>query len=303
MRSWYDYVVGGSGLTGCALASRLKSADPSAQVAIIEAGPDASSNPLTKSPLGAFMLEQSDLDWFYKTEPQKGLHNRTIREINGRVLGGGSILNYGGWSRGDAAGYELWARNFNDERWSYSGLLPYFKRSEHYFDQSNKAAHGYNGPHYVYSVSASDSQRKYPLREAMKRAFFEQGASFAIDDGSTHLGLWEMVENWKDGNRQSCNIAYDLDGVDIITETLVHKVITSAPKTGDSQPRAIGIKLVDGRVISASKDIILSSRTYRSPQLLILSSISLLEDLVAHGIEVVSHLLVGKNLFDHMSVW
>lgn len=42
-----DYIVVGGGLTGCALASRLYQADPSLDILLLEAGIDASDNPLT----------------------------------------------------------------------------------------------------------------------------------------------------------------------------------------------------------------------------------------------------------------
>lgn len=47
-----------------------------------------------------------------------------------KVLSGGSVINYGAWTRGPAAYFEHWAREVDDSRWSYEGLLPYFKKSE-----------------------------------------------------------------------------------------------------------------------------------------------------------------------------
>ena len=259
---------------------------------------------MTRSPWGAFALEQTELDWAYMTEPQKHLNSRVLRQVNGRVLGGGSILNHGTWIRGAAAEYDQWAKNVDDERWSYRGMLPYFKRCENHFQPSDASgAHGYGGPISTYSVSASDPERTYGLREQVKTAFTELGVSLADDDdGSTHPGLSEMVENWKDGVRQPSNLAYNLDGVEVITEVLVQKVVTKSTPDGNIQ--ATGIKLANGSEISATREVIVCTGAYRSPQLLMLSGIGPSNSLAAHKIpQVLSLEGVGMNLFDHISIW
>ena len=69
----------------------------------------------------------------------------------------------GGWIRGDAQDYDEWAREVGDDRWSYSGRLPYFRRSEHHFDPGvDPEQHGFKGPIYIFFVTISG--RKYPLR-------------------------------------------------------------------------------------------------------------------------------------------
>lgn len=66
--------------------------------------------------------------------PQPKPENRA-HEVHARNgLGGGSVINFGGWSRGNAADYNDWARIFGDQRWSYNGLLPYFLRTKSFLD-------------------------------------------------------------------------------------------------------------------------------------------------------------------------
>ena len=125
-----DYIVVGGGLTGCAVASRLYQADPSLDVLLLEAGIDASDNPLTRDLGGAFALARSELDYNYQSTHQPNTGDRVHSITAGKVLGGGSILNYGGWARGDASDYNRWAKSVGDERWSYKSLLPYLKKSE-----------------------------------------------------------------------------------------------------------------------------------------------------------------------------
>ena len=86
-------------------------------------------------------------------KPKGRMHTLTA----GRTLGGGSILNYGGWSRGDKADYN------SSQQWGYESLLLYFKRSEH-FDTAVPAPpdvsqRGLSGPMKITSVNGSSQKR------------------------------------------------------------------------------------------------------------------------------------------------
>ena len=62
-----------------------------------------------------------------------------------------------GWVRGDKNDYDAWAKVVGDERWSYEGFLPYFKKTEHYHTTDlDVSQHGYDGPLYTQSVASSD---------------------------------------------------------------------------------------------------------------------------------------------------
>ncbi|KAL8968975.1 MAG: hypothetical protein Q9183_002223, partial [Haloplaca sp. 2 TL-2023] len=170
-----DYVIVGGGITGCVIASRLKQNDPSLTVTVLEAGPDPQDKHDVSSPMGGFALQGSELDWQYLTEPNANTENRTHTLTAGKTLGGGSILNYGGWSRGDAADYDTWSRLTGYQQWSYANLLPYFQRSER-FDAAEKnlpelAQRGFSGPMKITSVSASSPKRRYPLGEPLCKAW------------------------------------------------------------------------------------------------------------------------------------
>jgi choline dehydrogenase-like flavoprotein len=128
-----DYIIVGGDLTGRALASRLaKLLGPSVSTLLLGAGPNPSSYPNTTTLMEGFALQGSELDWAYSTAPIPTTENRVITFPAGKSLGGGSVLEYGRWARGDASDYDAWARIVGDERWSYVGLLPYMKRSEQF---------------------------------------------------------------------------------------------------------------------------------------------------------------------------
>jgi choline dehydrogenase-like flavoprotein len=146
----FDFVVVGGGIAGCVLASRLSHALPHYSVALIEAGPDAHDDPRIVDSLGSALLHGSEFEWNYMTAPQRHLDGRSIYNCGGKLLSGGSAINYGIWVRGHTEDFDQWARHVQDKRWSYAGLLPYFKRSEtHYLqpeETQNVEEHGFDGP-------------------------------------------------------------------------------------------------------------------------------------------------------------
>ncbi|KAI4141971.1 MAG: hypothetical protein L6R39_005125 [Caloplaca ligustica] len=297
-----DYIIVGGGLTGCALASRLQQGDPSLTILVLEAGIDASDNPQTRTIEGAFALAGSELDYNYQTLPQSNTADRVHTITAGKVLGGGSILNYGGWARGDAQDYDQWAATVGDDRWSYNGMLPYFRSSEDHFQADQNPEHrGSHGPIRVTSVLVSDPLRKYGLREPVKLAWEELGLKQnPRGDCGSLIGICEFLENWKDGQRQPSNLAYSMEGIQVITGAVAHKIIWSHDR--GTLPTASGVLLTDGRQFRARKEIILTAGTIRTPQLLMLSGIGANDVLSRHGIPVThDNPEVGKNYFDHFA--
>lgn len=121
----------------------------------------------------------------------------------------------GGWIRGDAQDYDVWAREAGDDRWSYKIQLPYFRRSEHHFDPgADPVQHGFQGP--MHTASVTTSGRRYPLRDAMLKAWKSLGLH-EIEDANNGFpqGIAELVENWRDGARQLTSHAYPLRGAQI----------------------------------------------------------------------------------------
>ncbi|KAL4943306.1 hypothetical protein BDV06DRAFT_234806 [Aspergillus oleicola] len=297
----FDYIVVGGGLTGCVVASRLRQRTPCLKVLLLEAGVDPKDNLSVRTYPPLFSLLGSDFDWAYPTTPQPNTGNR-IHTVNaGNVLGGGTTINFGGWSRGDAADYDLWAQTVGDQRWGYKGLLPYFRRSETFFDRTADAQqHGFEGPVRVTSVSARNANRQYPLRELIRDAWVEIGEQFNPSPGTGRLsGVVEFLETWQGGERQAAYQAYSLDGVHCTTGACAHKVEFDGP-----QKRAAAVLLADGRRFSARKEVILAAGALRTPLLLMLSGIGPAETLRKYGIApVVDATEVGRNLIDHFALY
>lgn len=99
-----DFVVVGGGLSGCVIASRLKQRYPNRSIVLLEAGQDEHANPVIQNPWGGFGLAGTSLMHNYDTVPQRNLDGRQIQNNGGKVLSGGSAVNYGTWTRGGAIG-------------------------------------------------------------------------------------------------------------------------------------------------------------------------------------------------------
>ncbi|KAI4126442.1 MAG: hypothetical protein LQ338_003751 [Usnochroma carphineum] len=309
-----DYVVVGGGLTGCVIASRLKQKDPSLTIIVLEAGPNPESKHDVVTPMGGFALQGSELDWQYSTKPNHNTQNRTHTLTAGKTLGGGSILNYGGWSRGDAADYNTWSRLTGYKHWDYAHLLPYFQRTER-FDPTEKAPlglspRGLDGPMRITSVSGSSHKRRYPLGEPLCNAWAELGVQReAYGCTGRNQGLSEWLENWDNGRRQAAHQAYPLDGVQVLTGTPVARVlfangvgasITRLP-TASETPKVTGVFLQDGREVQAQREVILCAGAIRSPIILMDSGIGPKSHL---SIPVVRDIPgVGANMIDHFALF
>ena len=178
-----------------------------------------------------------------------------------------------------------------DDKWSYEGLLPYFRRTEthHNIKDVDPNQHGSAGPIHTTSMA-----RKYPLTNLIWDAFLSTGLAATKDaNGGNPLGVAPYTENWRDGKRQPSGKAYGLKGVNVVTNTFVRRIIMEGNV-------AVGAELIDGRVIRANKEVILSCGSIRSPQVLLLSGIGPKRELVKYGIEqLVDSPDVGANFNDH----
>lgn len=293
----YDYVIIGGGSAGCVLANRL-SESGKWQVCLIEAGP-ADTNPFIRVPLGIIaVLRSNQLNWKYRTVPQKHCANRSMFWPRGRVLGGSSAINAMIYNRGNPDDYNSWSQMGN-VGWSYEEILPYFKKLEN-FEPGADNFHQIGGPLNIAKLRAVN-----PLVKIFIEAGIQAGYQFNDFTSNTQYGVGEYLVMQKDGQRCSnahayLNSAKQRKNLTIITHAQVTKILVKEKK-------AIGVlyeKNGKNTEILAKKEIILSAGTVASPQILLLSGIGPYVDLEKHNINVVNDLPgVGKNLQDHLDIY
>ena len=191
----FDYIIVGAGTAGCLLANRL-SADASKKVLLIEAGRRDDYHWIN-IPVGyLYCIGNPRTDWLYQTEPDAGLHGRSLRYPRGKSLGGCSSINGMIYMRGQARDYDHWAELTGDDTWRWRNTLPYFKQHEDHYKGAN-ALHGTGGEWRV------EKQRlRWDVLDAFAQAAQEAGIP-ATDDfnrGSNEgVGYFEV--NQKSGWR------------------------------------------------------------------------------------------------------
>lgn len=147
LKSSYDYIIAGGGLSGLVVANRLTE-DPKGKsihhsfhhhttginpthvrkvnVLVVEFG-DFDDTWNTAIPYYANTRQADSLLFAAESVVQPNLNDRTFMATSGATVGGGSTVNGMAIVRGEAEDYNLW-KDLGNEGWGWDGLLPYFKK-------------------------------------------------------------------------------------------------------------------------------------------------------------------------------
>jgi len=324
----FDYVIVGGGTAGLTVAARLAE-DLEVDVAVIEAGFFRSNESLVNVPVEFAQAQGNPMfDWSFLTTPQPAAANRQILVSRGKMLGGSSGLNFMTFDRPSAAGFDNWRTLVGNSAWSFSNLLPFFKKSESFSTTptdsfpgiSNQAAaaakadfhsiEGTSGP-----IKVARNSFIVDVNTAYVESFNALGISTnANPDGGIGTGIYDTptsVDPTRGVRSYAANAYYcshsRLPNLHVLVGAQATKVrFASSPMAYDRQGlvTATGVDFIVNSQsfhISASREIILSAGSFQTPQLLELSGIGNSTLLSKFDIPTVVNLPgVGENLQDHV---
>ncbi|WP_226550886.1 choline dehydrogenase [Celeribacter naphthalenivorans] len=292
-----DFVIIGAGSAGSAMTYRL--AESGASVLVIEHG-GTDAGPLIQMPAAlSYPMNMKRYDWGYQSEPEPHLGGRRLATPRGKVIGGSSSINGMVYVRGHARDFDTWAE-MGAEGWAYKDVLPYYKRMETWHDGGHggdPSWRGTDGPLHV-----TRGPRDNPLFQAFVDAGAQAGYEVTGDyNGEKQEGFGPMEQTvWK-GRRWSAANAYLKPALKRENCDLVQGLVE---RIEIEEGRATGVRLVDGRVIKARREVVLSAGSINSPKILLQSGVGPADELAALGIEVKADRRgVGKNLQDHLELY
>lgn len=241
----FDFIVIGAGSAGCILANRLSEISEW-KVLLIEGG--GNENFFSDVPIFAPFLSTTPMNWGYSSEPEQ----RACRDLRGnvcflprgKVLGGSSVLNFLIYQRGHPDDYDDWAKMGN-QGWSYSEILPYFKKSENIriSDLKNSSYHGRGG-----YLDIDYAPYKSPLEVLFRKAGEELGYKWRDPNGEHVIGFSKPQATMRNGRRCSTSKAF-LEPIryrrnlKVTKNSIVQKImIDPITKT------AIGVEFNKGRI-------------------------------------------------------
>lgn len=289
----FDFIVVGAGSAGCVIAEGLSARH---SVLLIEAG---NSNRKAEVTIPAAFSKQfdTDLDWGFHSEPEKGASGRRLYIPLGRGLGGSSSMNAMIYMRGRPSDYDGWADD-GASGWEWETVAPIFRRMESN-TRGESVHHGSGGP-----VLVDDLRDPNPFTRRFIEAAIEVGIPANADfNGDTQEGVGFYQVTQKRGRRWSAADAYlepaaTRPTLTIASNAVAHRLIVE----GD---RVKGLEYVHNnkrKTASCGGEVILAAGAIGSPHLLQLSGIGDPEHLRSIGIQPrFDNPHVGQHLQDHMA--
>ncbi|CAN6995401.1 unnamed protein product [Brassica oleracea var. botrytis] len=274
----YDYIIIGGGTSGCALAATLSQ---NATVLVLERGGSPYENP-TATDIQNFattLSNTSPKSWSQLFVSEDGVYN-----TRARVLGGGSVLNAGFYTR---AGDDY----VKEAEWKSDEVEAAYEWVE------NKIA--FEPPVMGWQTALKDG-----LLEAGEFPYngFTYNHTYGTKIGGT------IFDNVGQRHTAANLMEYaNSDTVAVYLHATVHKILFTTK--GRPRPKAYGVIFQDENGVlhkaelakNAMNEVILSAGAIGSPQLLMLSGVGPMAHLAAHGIKpvVLDHPMVGQGMADN----
>lgn len=308
MAESFDYIVIGAGSAGCLMANRL-SQDPKSRVLLVEAG-GTDDYPWIHIPIGyLYCINNPRTDWCFRTQPEAGLNGRALIYPRGKTLGGCSSINGMIYMRGQARDYDNWAKISGEQAWSWTQVLPDFKKHLDHFllDQSSELENAHHASGGEWRVEAQ--RLHWEILDAFSDAAEQCGIAKTTDfNRGDNSGVGYFHVNQRKGWRWNTSKAFlrptkNRKNLTVMTNTQVKRLLFSH---GDGEQVCTGAELVSNgqsRQVIAEKEVVLCAGAVGTPQILQLSGVGNQELLSKFNIPLVRHLPgVGENLQDHLQI-
>ncbi|KAL4269335.1 GMC oxidoreductase family protein [Pleurotus pulmonarius] len=338
----FDFIVVGGGPSGCALATRFyERTEGKASVLLVEAGMHPEESPELNNCVPQILqtraLHRSAFDYAYPTQHEDEISgsNRGRRELvlnSGKVLGGSTCINFGIWTKGAMADYDLWASLVGSDEFSWAKMGPFFDRIAslaaapskspirtrlisqsprlHYWssiarrglEESGFAPLDINGglrevdgsgPGEIGSGQAEGEGK----RQAAKDVFGEMTECIGGSDSrqqvrSTALRYFEDVIDPLYSQQAAGGDEKKKEKFEVWTSLRVESVVFEGKK-------AVGVKTRFG-IVRARREVILCGGAIQSPYILLSSGVGPASHLASRGIPLVHDSPgVGRNLWEH----
>ncbi|KAJ0948355.1 putative glucose-methanol-choline oxidoreductase, FAD/NAD(P)-binding domain superfamily [Helianthus annuus] len=276
--SFYDYIVIGGGTTGIPLATTLST---NYSVLLLERGGSPYGNPNITQVMnfGSYFLDTSP------NSPSQRFSSEGVINARPRVLGGGTSINAGFYSRGE----------------------PKFNKEARLMDK-RLIRESYEWAEKVMVSKPEPKKWQSAFRAALVEAGVKPDNGFTYDHIAGLNWLVRFLMNMgRDIPLQICYNMQILKGCLFFYMQLLKKSYLR-PKVGKSRPLAYGVAFKDSfgnkhkAYLKGGKknEVILSAGALGSPQLLMLSGIGPKEQLDAHKIKIVlEQPFVGKDMADN----
>lgn len=266
----FDFIVIGAGSAGCAVSAGLAQANIGS-VCVLEAGP-GDAVPQVKIPFGLLYTMGSKRDWRFKSTSQSSADNRIFNINRGMMIGGSSSINSMVWFRGREDDFDNWQQ----PGWRWDDVKQDFIDIEQLMQPQQIPTPHHLSVAFAKSFRANSAAPPTPERES--------------------AGLFNT--NSRNGRRWSAADAFlrpavRSHGLEVITGANVNRILFK-------ENGLKCVELIDGRVVSARRGIVLSAGSIGSPSILMRSGIGPAEQLTELGINIkVDSQQVGQNLADH----